>query len=351
MSNFYPGPSKLHAQFEEHLRDAYTSGLLERNHRSGPFMEMLDSTLSALQAKLMIPKDYEIYLVSSATECWEIVAQSLIKSSSLHLYNGAFGEKWYDYTKRIHPGAQAVPFALHEAPTLATRTDAEFLCLTHCETSNGTYLPEELLRGIRASFEGLIAVDATSSMGGLVLPWALADVWFASVQKCFGLPAGLGILVVSPAALRKAERLGDRRYYNSLLFIRENFLRSQTPYTPNVLGIYLLGRLMQQRVGIQIVQTELLRRATDWYRYLDERQLVPLCGASYLRSPTVVALSLSATQVVEVQQAAAAEGVVLGNGYGPWKATSLRIANFPAHTDLDVLSLQHFLDRHLSEYK
>ena len=348
MSNFYPGPSKLHAQLEGHLRDAYTSGILERNHRSEAFMEVLRTALSDLHDKLLIPNDYEVYLVSSATECWEIVAQSLVSERSLHLYNGAFGQKWYDYTKRLHPDAQAVPFALYEAPILPADTEAELLCLTHCETSNGTYLPDELLRTIRAYFGGLIAVDATSSMGGLVLPWALADVWFASVQKCFGLPAGLGILVVSPAAVRRAELLGDRKYYNSLLFVRENFLRHQTPYTPNVLGIYLLGRLMQQRAPITAVAEEVQGRAANWYAYLTQRGLVPLCTAELFQSPTVIALSVASDALAVLHQAAEQEGFVLGNGYGPWKNTSLRIANFPAHTDLDVLSLQYFLDKHLS---
>ena len=64
-------------------------------------------TITLLKEKLDIPKDYTIFFTSSATECWEILAQSLIVTRSFHIYNGAFGEKWYDYTLRLKPAAQA----------------------------------------------------------------------------------------------------------------------------------------------------------------------------------------------------------------------------------------------------
>jgi phosphoserine aminotransferase len=53
--------------------------------------------------------------------------------------------------------------------------------------------------------DALIAVDATSSMAGVELDWQSADIWFASVQKCFGLPAGMAVMVCSPRALQYAE--------------------------------------------------------------------------------------------------------------------------------------------------
>ena len=77
-------------------------------------MEIVEQTLMLLHQKLSIPADYEIYFVSSATEVWEIIAQSLTIGDSLHYYNGAFGEKWFQYTSRIHTQTQGFSFGLED---------------------------------------------------------------------------------------------------------------------------------------------------------------------------------------------------------------------------------------------
>ncbi len=343
--NFYPGPSQLYPQIGDYLQDAYRSGILSMNHRSAAFMDMLSATVAAMHDKLAIPVDYEIYFTSSATECWEIVSQSLVEKSSLHAYNGAFGQKWLEYSQRLHP-AIGHSFGLNDAPALAESghfTQAELLCLTHNETSNGTVLPDTVLKKIRKDFAGLIAVDATSSMAGVALPWAWGDVWLASVQKCFGLPPGLGVLVVSPRAIERAKTLGERNHYNSLLFIRDNFAKSQTPYTPNTLAIYLLGRVMAQVLPIEIVDDVIDLRAERIYHKLRDLSYEPLVENPETRSATVVVIQGSESTLRELKAAALAAGMQLGNGYGDWKSTTLRIANFPAIPDADYERLFAFL--------
>lgn len=64
-------------------------------------------------------------------------------------------------------------------------------------------------------------MDATSTMGGINLPWLEADVWFASVQKCLGIPAGLGVLICSPKALERATQLNKKVHYNDILLMEE----------------------------------------------------------------------------------------------------------------------------------
>jgi phosphoserine aminotransferase len=349
---FYPGPSKLYPSVGNYLTEGYQSGILSMNHRSGAFMELLSQTLAVVRAKLDIPADYEIYFTSSATECWEIIAQSLVEKLSLHAYNGAFGQKWQEYTRRIFPDCIAHTYGLNEEVDVALHerfAEADVLCLTHNETSNATAVSSESLHAIRKSFRGVIAVDATSSMAGVALPWQEADVWFASVQKCFGLPPGLGVLVVSPRAIQKAERKADRNHYNSLLFVRENFLKNQTPYTPNSLAIYLLGRVMQQVPPIQRVDEAIRSRADAWYGFLKQAPCEVLVGNPMVRSQTVIALRGNASFIRSLKERALAEGLILGNGYGEWKETSLRIANFPAITEEDISRLKDFLQNNISK--
>lgn len=346
MITFYPGPSKVYPEIEHYLSDAYKSGILSVNHRSEPFMKMLKETIEMMKLKLEIPADYEIYFCSSATECWEIVAQSLVKTKSLHVFNGAFGEKWMEYTQKIKPASNGLFFDLNSLPEISdiiADQDSDVICLTHNETSNGTALPDSFFAELRKQTNKVIAVDSTSSMAGVVFPWKEADVWYASVQKCFGLPAGLSVLIVSPKAFQHAEKIGERDHYNSLLFVRDNFLKYQTPYTPNALGIYLAGRVMEQVEVLSEISVQIKERARNWYRFLSESGFNVLVENEGVRSDTVIAVSGEKEQIASIKKAAKENGILLGNGYGSWKETSFRIANFPAITFDEISQLKVFL--------
>lgn len=339
MITFYPGPSKVYPQVEKYLSDAYQSGILSVNHRSEPFMALLKKTIDLMKTKLDIPADYEVYFCSSATECWEIIAQSLVASKSLHVYNGAFGEKWLEYTQKLKPAASGLSFDSNALPAIAdiiADKESEVICLTHNETSNGTALPFSFFAELRKQTEQVIAVDATSSMAGVEFPWEDADVWYASVQKCFGLPAGLSVLIASPRAVRLAEKIGDRDYYNSFLFVRDNFLKYQTPYTPNALGIYLAGRVMEQVQPLTEVSDQTRLRARAWYTFLAENGYAVLVENEEVRSDTVIAVTDTKERVAFLKKAAKENGIMLGNGYGAWKETTFRIANFPAITQQEI---------------
>jgi phosphoserine aminotransferase len=349
MTIFYPGPSKLYPPVAAWAAEACQSGMVSMNHRSAAFMAITEGAIRGVKHKLAVPPDYHVALVSSATECWEIVAQSLTKQWSGHLCNGAFAQKWYAYTAQLgtfawrHDSLDPTLLPAH----LVTYPETDVLCLTHNETSNGTQLPAEWMRTLRTGFDGIIAVDAVSSMAGVELDWQVADVWFASVQKCFGLPAGLAVLIYSPAALARAEALNDRKHYNSLLFLHENFQKNQTPYTPNGLGIYLLNRVMQYVPDLTETDNTTRRRAAEWYQFFEQRtqqgSSLTLLAEETLRSDTVIAVSSDKATIQQVKAAAQQAGYVLGNGYGDWKDTTFRIANFPAITDEEVAAFKNWM--------
>jgi phosphoserine aminotransferase len=346
MITFYPGPSKVYDEVGKYLQEAFESGVISANHRSTPFMQMLENAIRSLKFKLDVPDDYEVYFVSSATECWEIIAESLVSDASLHIYNGAFGEKWMEYTQKLTGKAYSLVFDTNETPVLHSDialNSNDIICVTHNETSNGTALSADFLKTLRSQFDNLIAVDATSSTAGVELPWESADVWYASVQKCFGLPAGMGVMIVSPRAVAQATRIGNRAHYNSLLFIRDNFLKFQTPYTPNTLGIYLMGRVMEQVAPIKDVAALIKARADDWYAFLGANGYKLLVENEAVRSQTVIAIRETKERIADMKKAAAEQGITLGNGYGKDKETSFRIANFPALTDQEIKTLMDFL--------
>jgi phosphoserine aminotransferase len=228
---------------------AHRKGILSMNHRSDDFMELMKDTVTLLRKRLLVPVDYEIIFATSATECWEMIAQSVVEKQSIHIHNGAFGEKWFEYTKKLKPDAQSIRFDPNsELDPEQLRFDAgDLICLTQNETSNGTQVDQQIVRAIgKQNPEQLIAVDATSSMAGIALDFGSADLWFASVQKCFGMPAGLAVMICSPRAVARIEKVGERSHYNSLPYVREMMGKYQTNCNPNLLVIYLLIRVLRK---------------------------------------------------------------------------------------------------------
>ncbi|GAB3228646.1 alanine--glyoxylate aminotransferase family protein [Algoriphagus aestuariicola] len=348
MITFAPGPSKVYDALPKYMQDAYNEGILSANHRSGVFMHLYQETEQLMREKLHMPDGYKLLFTSSATENWEIITQSIVEKASFHIYSGSFGKKWLEYAKHIVPATGALKLEANQPVDVAGLEIGEgfdLIAITQNETANATQVPMAVIEAIGEKFpEKMIAVDTTSSMGGIELDFRLADIWYASVQKCFGLPAGLGILIVSPKAVEKAQRKGERGRYNSLNFILENAAGYQTHYTPNVFGIYLLNRVLKDLEEIQHVDSRLRARMAkleDTIAKSDKFRM--LVDNDQTRSTTVMAVAGTKDLIATVKKAAEKQGMQLGSGYGPHKPTSFRIANFPAIADAEFDRLIEFL--------
>jgi phosphoserine aminotransferase len=270
-----------------------------------------------------------------------------VKEKSIHFYSGSFGEKWFEYTKRLKPAAEGIRF---DAETKLDGkniklSSGDVICLTHNETSNGTQVHDSIIKAIKKNnSDQLVAVDATSSMGGVAVDFTSADIWLASVQKCFGLPAGLGLLVCSPAAIERGASLGEKNHYNSLTFMNAMMEKWQTPFTPNVLGIYLLMRILEKAPSIENTDAQLKKRYNDWSRFLAKRKTIQhLIQNPDVHSITVLPVKGTPESVQDIKQQAKKKGILLGEGYGDLKGSTFRIANFPAIRTTEIATLKRFL--------
>jgi phosphoserine aminotransferase len=345
MISFYPGPSRVYDQLPKWVKSAHKKGVASMSHRSKEFMDLARKTARLLKRNLDIPADHTILFLSSATECWEVIAQSLVRNKSIHIHNGAFGEKWYEYTKRLKPLALSSPFEVNEELRPTVFPDGDVICLTQNETSNGTEVSNKVIASIKKNNPNhILAVDATSSMAGIVLDFGAADVWFASVQKCFGLPAGLAVLICSPRAILRMGEVAERDHYNSLLFMKEMMDKWQTSFTPNVLGIYLLKCACRQAGRITKTDKKIGRRQKDWVRFFkDSKDLGLYISNAAVRSRTVISIKGNEQLISTVKAAARKAGFILGEGYGNLREETFRIANFPALRQRDINSLMDFL--------
>ncbi|MFN8842336.1 MAG: aminotransferase class V-fold PLP-dependent enzyme [Chryseotalea sp.] len=346
MISFYPGPSQLDDAVEAALKKAVSTSMLSENHRSKRFEILYKTTIQTIRKKLSLPKSYTVLFASSATECWEIIEQSLIGNrNSLHLVNGAFGQKWFTYTQLLTNHAQVLNFGVDEYVPVSNFPQSPVICFTHNETSNGTYWPESALTQLRKNYPvSLLVADATSSLGGIRINFEQADVWFASAQKCLGLPAGLAVLFLSPRAVDVARTLNHHSHYNALPSMLAMQAKLQTTHTPNVLGIFLLNEILSKRKHIRLIDKQTRTRMHRWISYFKKsKTYTPYVKNSSVQSPTVLCIHSNAANVRALKKLTAKNGYTLGEGYGALKENTFRIANFPALKQKHIKGLQKYL--------
>ncbi len=353
--HFTPGPSKVYDNVPRYIEEAFKKNIPSFYHRSKGFQELYRATVELFREKLHVPEEYEIYFVNSATEVFEITASEYGKQfGSTHLFNGSFGEKWHRLAKNKYPNAFAYEYGLSTSYThlefLFSKAleNSRFLALTHVETSNGFEFPLSLLR--YATDDHLIAIDATSSMGGMNLPWEWADIWFASVQKCFGLPPGLAVLIVSPKALEYAPK--ENSSHHSIRNLHENYLKFQTANTPATLLIYLLYKILRHEIpSIEVVEKRIFERFQSWENWGKRYRKNFLTGDEKLRAKTVLTWEFQNKKLLHILRSyLRLNGFEIADGHGVWKGKAIRIANFPQFSDEEIDRLRQVLSYFFTIY-
>jgi phosphoserine aminotransferase len=343
MKNLYftPGPAELFPTFYQHLQTAMDEQLGSISHRSQRFRDIYKFTDEQLRILLNIPQSHGIFFTGSASEVWERMLFNCVEHESFHLVNGSFSRKFYDYANGLHKFAHIIekPFGEgFDATDVEIPEYAEVVCLTHNETSSGVQMRTTDMHKLKRKYpKKLFCIDTVSSSPYPDLDFGLIDSAFFSVQKAFGMPAGLGVWIASNSCLEKAERL--QRYesmtigaHHTLPTLWKHYKTFETPATPNVLYIYILGKIAEDfnRIGIENIRKQTEEKAKMLYKFLDDSDTYsPFVKEERHRSQTVIVANTkgaSADIIATVKKA----GMIVGSGYGSLKESQIRIANFPA---------------------
>lgn len=344
MSRFFftPGPSQLYYTVESHLKEAMKSHVPSISHRSKAFEAIYREAEGNLKALLNLQGDQHILFLSSATEAWERIGQNLIEYESFHFVNGAFSGRFQSIIEQL--GKQALSAKAPEGSVVDINKvlipdSSELIALTHNETSTGASQPVEDIYAIRKAFpDQLIALDVVSSAPSVDIDYSQVDTAYFSVQKCFGLPAGLGVWIVNDRCVKKCEELLNNGLsigsYHSLPVMLERATKNQTVETPNVLGIYLLGKVAGDMLekGVDHIRREINYKAAVLYQAFEQASyLQPFVEKEAHRSKTtpVAACDIDSSKIIEHFNKMKIE---LGSGYGKNSAKHIRIANFPTHS-------------------
>lgn len=346
---FTPGPSQMYPTLFGHIQTALEEYIPSISHRSEKFQTIFQETTDGLRNLLHLPKEYVIVFVASGTEAMERIVENTVEKKSFHFINGSFGKRWFETAVALKKEAKAyeVPFGEGFAESPHIEKDTELICFTHNETSSGVSIdPEFIYKVGRENPHALIAVDTVSSAPYVDLDYQKLDCVFFSVQKLFGLPAGLGVMILGPRAIQKADFLHKKGInigsYHSFPHLVAWASKNQTLETPSVFHLYLLGKVVadMKRRGIQTIREEEEKKAQLVYDFFDKHPLYkPFVVKKEDRSITVIVVTLG-EKTEAIKKKLKEQGLVVGGGYGPHKKTQIRIANFPAITKKDI---QRFL--------
>ncbi|MEA5461219.1 aminotransferase class V-fold PLP-dependent enzyme [Arcicella sp. LKC2W] len=339
---FTPGPAELFPTVERHYQDAFEQQLGSISHRSQKFRDIYKHTVEQLRILMNVPETNGIFFTSSATEIWERLIQNTVEHESFHLVNGSFSKKFYDFSVDLNKFAHKFEKPFGEGfdnAEIIVPEYAELICTTANETSSGVQMrATEIHKLKRANKDKFICVDMVSSAPYPDLDFNIVDSAFFSVQKSFGMPAGLGCWIVNPAMLEKAERMKTHENqigtYHNLPSLFKNFSKFETPETPNVMAIYVLGKVAEDmnKIGIENIRKQTEKKAKVLYDFAEKCDFLEIFVKNPdHRSQTVVVVNVkdkSAADIIKQVQTDA--NMVIGSGYGDFKATQLRIANFAA---------------------
>ena len=210
------------------------------------------------------------------------------------------------------------------------------------ETSTGVRADVEAIGNLLKNYpETLLVIDAVSNMGGDLLKpdeWG-TDMVFASSQKCFALPPGLAIAIISQAAYDRAKEVPNKGTYTNIEKILEYYeKKKQTPTTPNISLLYAFDYKLKQMLeeGADAIYNRHKAMADYTHEWALKHGFGLFAEEGY-RSVTVSTVENKlGKDVGELNKGLALKGFVIADGYGKLKGQTFRIGHMGDHT-LDEL--------------
>jgi phosphoserine aminotransferase len=336
---FTPGPAATFPTFQTHIRGALEEQIPSISHRSQTFKKIYQECYEGLKELLHLPTETAVFFTGSATEIWERLIQNCVEKKSFHCINGAFSKKFFETATQLQKEASFVQVQEgngFECSTIDIPNDTELIAFTHNETSTGVIMPTQDIHQIAdKNKDKIIAIDMVSSAPYPNFDFNKIDTAFFSVQKSFGLPAGLGVWICNEKCLEKAQKLEKSKInvgsYHRLTQFFKYFKTFETPATPNVLNIYLLNKVVQDmlKMGIQNIRKETDEKAKKIYDFLENHQnLQPFVKEKKYRSATVIVAEVKNGTSTPIINRLKEKNLIVGTGYGNFKEKHLRIANF-----------------------
>lgn len=343
---FGSGPSKVRAeQLSALVADGTT--YMGTSHRQATVRNKVGEVRDGLAALFNLPDGYEVLLGNGGTTCfWDAATFHLVAEQSQHLSFGEFSSKFASCVKEA-PHLKEPMIIKSEVGThpLAVADDSvDLYALTQNETSTGVMMSIQRPSGA----QGLVAVDATSAAGGLLVDPSQFDCYYFAPQKSFASDGGLWLALCSPAAIERIETLASSgRWTPAFLDLKialDNSRLNQTYNTPALATIHMLAsqvKWMNDNGGLEFSAGRSRTSAEILYTWAEASPFAtPFVSNPTQRSNVVGTIDFSedidANLVAKILRA---NGVVDTDPYRKLGRNQLRVAMFPSVDSEDVASL------------
>ncbi len=270
---FVPGPTNVPDRVQRAMMVAM------EDHRSSRFPELSMSVLSDLKKVFRTTAGQVFIFPSSGTGAWEAALTNTLSPGDrvLAARFGQFSHLWIDMAQRLGyevevvevEWGEGVPVTRYEEILRADkRHQIKAVLACHNETATGVTSD---IAGVRRALDAaghpaLLYVDAVSSLASIDFrmdEWQV-DLAVSGSQKGLMLPAGLGILGVSPKAIAVMGAAGSKRCYFDLADMIKANASGYFPYTPPLPMLYGL------RESLDIIFEETLEAVIFRHHYLAE---------------------------------------------------------------------------------
>lgn len=343
---FTVGPTELFPEVKKYLNKALKEKLFSISHRGMEFEKICSETYAGLRNLLGIPDEFHIFFLSSATECMERIIQNLVEKKSFHFINGYFAGRFFNIAKQLKKSPKQIKAKYNDGfnfENVEIPDDTELICFTQNETSTGMAIDMKDIYKIKDRYpEKIVAVDIVTSVPFVNIDFNKIDCAFFSVQKGFGLPPGLGVLIIRKKCIEKTKYLRDKKCnigsYNNFIILSENAEKNQTSVTPNIPGIYLLGKVCKllNKMNIEKIREDTILKAELIYGFFETHKYIrPFINIKKNRSYTTLVFEVFVDSKIIIDKMRK-KGFIISQGYRDFKNSQIRIGNFPVHKIADV---------------
>jgi len=350
---FGAGPSKVRPEQVSALAEVAGS-FLGTSHRQKTVKSQVGRVRAGLRDMFSLPDDYEVVLSNGgSTAFWDVATYGLIRDRAQFLTFGEFGSKFAKATKdapwlgeptviNSDPGS---------APSFQAEAGIDFYGTPHNETSTGVAIKPTRVAG--ADADALMAFDATSGAGGLLVDPAEFDVYYFAPQKCFGSDGGVWFALMSPKAIeRAAEISATGRHIPAFLDLStaiENSRADQTYNTPALATIFMMAEQVDwfnANGGLSWCNARTAESSTHLYSWAEANPLTsPYVTDPSLRSQVIGTIDFDdSVDAAEIAKILRANGVVDTEPYRKLGRNQLRVAMFPSIEPADVRALTGCID-------
>lgn len=244
---FVPGPTNVPDRILSAMHRAM------EDHRSPVFPELTRGILSDLKRVFRTEAGQAFVFPATGTGMWETALVNTLSPGDRVLAPryGQFSHLFIDCAQRLGlrvdvlqtPWGDGAPTERIEAALKAdTKHELQGVLIVHNETATGVTSDIAAVRQAidAARHPALLYVDGVSSIGSLPFEmdkWGV-DAAITGSQKGFMLPAGLGILCMSPRALARRESAKCARVFFDLGDMAKANAGGYFPYTPSIPMLY-----------------------------------------------------------------------------------------------------------------